>query len=130
MNTGTCSGGRRRSQSKRGGRNHRGGSYGFGGSILGDAGGTNAGAAEWKTQGGECGGPDVASRGGNNTLAGGRRRRRNNKKNGRKTRRRRRSYRGGNVMALTQPRAGYTFNGSGAGGIADAVPVGGKSVPV
>jgi len=124
MNTGTCSGGRRRS--KRGGRKHRGGSYGFGGSILGDAGGTNAGAAMWKTQGGECGGSEVANRGGNNTLAGGRRRRRN-KKNGRRTRRR--SYRGGNV-ALTTPRAGYTFNGTGAAGMAYAVPVGGKSVPV
>lgn len=123
---GTCSGGRR---SKRGGRRHRGGSYGFGGSILSDAGGTNAGAAQWNKQAGECGGADVANRGGNNTLAGGRRRR-NNKKNARKTRRRhRRSLRGGN-LALTSPRAGYTFNGSGAGGIADAVPVGGKSVPV
>lgn len=126
---GTCSGGRRTLKSKRGGRQsrkHRGGSYGFGGSILGDAGGTNAGAAEWKSQGGECGGgAEVANRGGNNTLAGGRRRRRN-KKNGRKTRRR---HRGGK-LALFQPRAGYTFDGSGAGGIADAVPVGGKSVPV
>ena len=128
--SGTCSSGGRRRKSKRSvagrRRKHRGGSYGFGGSILGDAGGTNAGAAEWKTQGGECGGASVASRGGNNTLAGGRRRRRN-KKSGRKTTRRR--HRGGN-LALTQPRAGYTFDGSGAGGIADAVPVGGKSVPV
>jgi hypothetical protein len=33
-------------------------------------------------------------------------------------------------LALTQPRAGYTFNGSGSGGLADAVPVAGKSVPV
>lgn len=129
--SGTCSSGGRRRKSKGSNtagrrRKHRGGSYGFGGSILGDAGGTNAGAAEWKTQGGECGGADVASRGGNNTLAGGRRRRRN--KGGRKTRRRHR-HRGGN-LALTSPRAGYTFNGSGVGGIADAVPVGGKSVPV
>lgn len=125
--SGTCSsGGRRRGKRTAGRRRHRGGSYGFGGSILGDAGGTNAGAAEWKTQGGECGGgADVANRGGNNTLAGGRRRRRN--KGGRRTRRRR--HRGGN-LALTQPRAGYTFNGSGVGGIADAVPVSGKSVPV
>jgi len=66
----------------------------------------------------------VASRGGNNTLAGGRRSRR---KGGRKVTTRR--HRGGN-LALTTPRAGYTFNGSGVGGIADAVPVSGKSVPV
>jgi hypothetical protein len=129
-NSGTCSGGRRRRGKSTVGRRRKylGGSYGFGGSILGDAGGTNAGSAQWNKQAGECGGAEVANRGGNNTLAGGRRRRRN-KKNGRKTRRRR-SYRGGNILALTSPRAGYTFDGSGAGGIANAVPVGGKSVPV
>lgn len=122
---GTCSGGRRSRKHIVRRRKRIGGSYGFGGSILSNAGGANAGAAQWNKQAGECGGADVANRGGNNTLAGGRRRR--NKKSGRKTRRR--NYRGGN-LALTTPRAGYTFNGSGAGGIADAVPVGGKSVPV
>lgn len=124
--SGTCSGGRRHRKHKmsKRRRSHRGGSYGFGGSILQDAGGANAGAAQWNKGAGECGGADVANRGGNNTLAGGRRRRRRGSKI---TRRRR--HRGGN-LALVQPRAGYTFNGNGAGGIADAVPVGGKSVPV
>jgi len=119
--TGTCSGGRRRRLRK----SKRGGSYGFGGSILPDAGGANAGSAQWNKGAGECGGSEVANRGGNNTLAGGRRRRRR----GSKMTRRRRVHRGGN-LALTQPRAGYTFNGSGSAGFADAVPVAGKSVSV
>lgn len=122
MNSGTCSGGRRRHRKSKSSK--RGGSYGFGGSILSDAGGANAGAAQWNKGAGECGGAGVANRGGNNTLAGGRRRRRRGSK---MTRRRR--HRGGN-LALTQPRAGYTFNGSGSAGLADAVPAAGKSVPV
>ena len=105
----------------------RGGGYGFGGSILGDAGGTNAGAAQWNQGSTGCGGASVASRGGNNTLAGGRRKRRHG---GRVTRRRKYRRGGGAGLALTQPRGGYTFNGSGIGGFADAVPVGGKTVPV
>lgn len=125
MNSGTCSGGRRRLRKSKVTKRKRGGSYGFGGSILSDAGGANAGAAQWNKGAGECGGSEVMNRGGNNTLGGGRRRRRR----GSKMTRRRRVHRGGN-LALTQPRAGYTFNGSGSAGFADAVPVAGKSVPV
>jgi hypothetical protein len=63
----------------------RGGGYGFGGSILADAGGANAGSALWNSStGADCG---VSSdRGGNGTFAGGRRRRT------------RRSRRGGNPL--------------------------------
>ena len=86
----------------------RGGGYGFGGSVLSDVGGPNAGNALWDSDTGkDCG---VAGRGGNNTLAGGRRRRRGK---GKKTvAGRRRKHRGG-ALALQQPRTGYTFNGSG-----------------
>ena len=54
-------------------RRHRGGGYGFGGSILSDVGGAGAGNADWVSDTGkDCGA--VAGRAGNN-LAGGRRRR-------------------------------------------------------
>jgi hypothetical protein len=98
----------------------RGGGYGFGGSVLSNVGGPNAGNAVWDSDTGkDCG---VAGRGGNNTLAGGRRRGRGK---GKKTagRRRSRKHRGG-AVALQQPRTGYTFNGSGVAGTADTVPVG------
>ena len=138
-------------------RRKRGGSYGFGGSILGDAGGTGAGNALWNNMGGECGAPRI---GNNVEMMGGRRRkrrtlrggsscraaegagvemmggrRRSRRKQPRRRRSSRRSQRGGSEpapfhssggsdprMALHQPRAGYTFTGAGAGGIADAVP--------
>jgi len=97
------------------GKARRGGGYGFGGSVLGDAGGSNGGNAMWNSDTGkDCGA--MAGRGGNNTLAGGRRRRH------RKTATRRRRVRGG-TLALQQPRAGYTFDGSGEKGLANAVPV-------
>ena len=96
----------------------RGGGYGFGGSVLSDVGGPNAGNALWDSDTSkDCG---VAGRGGNNTFAGGRRRRHGK---GKKTAGRRRRHRGG-AMALQQPRTGYTFNGSGVAGTADTVPVG------
>ena len=96
----------------------RGGGYGFGGSVLSNVGGPNAGNAMWDSDTGkDCG---VAGRGGNNTLAGGRRRARGKKTAGR---RRGRKHRGG-AVALQQPRTGYTFNGSGVAGTADTVPVG------
>ena len=95
----------------------KGGGYGFGGSVLSNVGGPNAGNALWDSDTAkDCG---VGNRGGNNTLAGGRRRRRLSKK----TAGRRRKHRGG-ALALQQPRAGYTFNGSGIAGTADTVPVG------
>jgi hypothetical protein len=59
----------------------RGGGYGFGGSILADAGGANAGSALWdQNTGTDCG---VSSdRGGNGTFAGGRRRTRKTRRGG------------------------------------------------
>ena len=59
----------------------RGGGYGFGGSILADAGGANAGSALWdQNTGADCG---VSSdRGGNGTFAGGRRRTRKTRRGG------------------------------------------------
>lgn len=54
-------------------RKHKGAGYGFGGSILSDAGGSGAGNALWNSDTGkDCG--NVAGRAGND-LAGGRRRR-------------------------------------------------------
>lgn len=54
-------------------RKHKGGGYGFGGSIMPDAGGPGAGNVDWVSDTGkDCGA--VAGRGGNN-LVGGRRRR-------------------------------------------------------
>jgi hypothetical protein len=69
--------------------------------------------------GSDCG-ADLQGRGGNNMT--GARRRRYGK--GKKTAGRRRKHRGGSMVALQQPRAGYTFNGSGVAGTADTVPVG------
>jgi hypothetical protein len=79
----------------------RGGGYGFGGSILADAGGANAGSALWNSStGADCG---VSSdRGGNGMVTGGRRR---------KTRR---SRRGGNV--LNSSLAGRGGNNMAGGG--------------
>lgn len=96
-------------------KTQKGRGYGFGGSILSDAGGSNAGNALWNnTMGSDCGmSAAEMNRGGNNTLAGGRRKRRN-----KKTRRG-----GGSILALQQPRAGYTFTGEGVAGTADTVPV-------
>lgn len=93
----------------------KGGGYGFGGSVMSDVGGPNAGNALWNSDtGADCG---TGNRGGNNSLGGGRRRK------GKKTVGRRRKYRGG-TLALQQPRTGYTFNGSGVAGTANTVPVG------
>lgn len=99
---------------KRGKRTQKGRGYGFGGSILSDAGGSNAGNPLWNnTSGSDCGmSSGEMNRGGNNTLAGGRRRRR-------RTRRHRRV---GGSLALLQPRSGYTFTGEGVAGTADPVP--------
>jgi hypothetical protein len=123
----------RKHTKKTAGRRHRrrtvkrGGGYGFGGSLLSNVGGPNAGNPQWNyNMGSDCG-ADLQGRGGNNNMSGGRRRR--------KTvagRRRRRTYRGGSnqvvnnssILALQQPRTGYTFNGSGVAGTADTVPVG------
>ena len=94
----------------------KGGGYGFGGSVLSDVGGPNAGSARWDSDTSkDC---STGNRGGNNTLAGGRRK-------GKRTRR----HRGG-MIALQQPRTGYTFNGSGVAGTADTVPVGSPVVSV
>jgi hypothetical protein len=117
------------------GRRHRkltmkkGGGYSFGGSVLSNAGGPNAGNPLWNyNMGSDCG-PGFENRGGNNTLAGGRRRRH---KHSKKSKGRHRKIRGGSntvvnngsTLALQQPRTGYTFNGSGVAGTADTVPVG------
>lgn len=61
-------------------RKHKGAGYGFGGSIMPDAGGPGAGNALWSSDTGtDCG--NVAGRAGNN-LVGGRRRRRSMKRGG------------------------------------------------
>ena len=107
----------------------RGGGYGFGGSILSDAGGTNAGSAQWDTTPGSCGtGENVVNRGGNNTLAGGRRRRGRRHRKAATRRRHRRG--GGSGMAFVSPRIGYGFNGTGEAGLANPVPINGNSVSV
>lgn len=114
---------RSRKHTKKAGRRRRtakrGGGYGFGGSILSDAGTPNAGNALWNNQAGSDCGANLQGRGGNN-MTGGRRPRGKGKG---KTAGRRRRYRGG-TLALQQPRAGYTFNGSGVAGTADTVAVG------
>lgn len=51
-------------------RRRRGGGYGFGGSILSDAGGANAGNAQWNPDTSQDCGVD-ANRGGNGAFAGG-----------------------------------------------------------
>jgi len=120
----------RRVGGKRSRRVRRGGGYGFGGSILSDVGGTNAGSAQWDTTPGSCGtGENIVNRGGNNTLSGGRRRRgRRHRKAA--TRRRHRRGGGGSGMALVSPRIGYGFNGTGEAGLANPVPINGNSVSV
>jgi hypothetical protein len=55
-------------------KTRKGGGYGFGGSILADAGGSNAGNAQWNSDTSQDCGVD-ANRGGNGTFAGGKRRR-------------------------------------------------------
>jgi hypothetical protein len=101
-------------------RKQKGRGYGFGGSILENAGGSNAGNALWnKNMGSDCGvSAAEQSRGGNNTMAGGRRKKRHGRKHTRKHGRRG----GGSILALQQPRAGYTFDGSGIAGTKDPVP--------
>jgi hypothetical protein len=115
-----------RKHTKKAGRRRRltkrGGGYGFGGSILSDAGRPNAGNSLWNNQAGSDCGAGLQGRGGNNQ-AGGRRRRHA------KTAGRRRSRRGGG-LALQQPCTGYTFNGSGVAGTADTVAVGSPVVTV
>lgn len=122
----------------------RGGGYGFGGSILGDQGGANAGNTLWA--------PDTSKdcytgsdRGGNGRFAGGKRTKKNRKRRGGAIsnaslndrggnhtmggRRRRRNRRGGNLQAYQTnpamiqqaPRTGYTFDGSGVAGTANTV---------
>ena len=54
-------------------KTRKGGGYGFGGSILADAGGSNAGNAQWNSDTSQDCGVD-ANRGGNGTFAGGKRR--------------------------------------------------------
>jgi hypothetical protein len=115
---------------KKAGRRHRrsrtakrGGGYSFGGSLLSNAGGPNAGNVQWNNHMGSDCGADLQGRGGNNQ-AGGRRRRRKTVAG-----RRHRSRRGGS-LALQQPRTGYTFNGSGVAGTADTVAVGSPVVVV
>lgn len=106
-----------RKHTKKAGRRRtvkRGGGYGFGGSILSDAGSPNAGNSLWNNQAGSECGAGLEGRGGNNKTGG----RRRVKTAGR----RRRSRRGGS-LALQQPRTGYTFNGSGVAGTSDTVPV-------
>jgi hypothetical protein len=97
-------------------KTRRGGGYGFGGSILSDAGGSGAGNALWNSdtskdcgtvrRGGKRGGAvtndSLYNRGGNN---GGRRKRK-----------------GGADLAQVAPRTGYTFNGSGVAGTANTIP--------
>lgn len=116
-----------RKHTKKAGRRRRltrrGGGYGFGGSILSDAGRPNAGNSLWNNQAGSDCGAGLEGRGGNN-MTGGRRVRRGK---GKKTSGRRR--RGGG-LALQQPRTGYTFNGSGVAGTADTVAVGSPVVVV
>ncbi len=122
-------------------RKHKGAGYGFGGSILSDAGGSNAGNAEWVSDTGrDCG--SVAGRAGNN-LAGGRRRRRkslkkggnvsnasltgrggNNVTGGRRRRHTRKHHKGGAYVDMAQqaPRTGYGFNGTGVAGTSNTIP--------
>lgn len=90
-----------------------------GGSTDVEVGNANYGGAG-ATDGGEP--AAVQGRGGNERVGG--RRRRHSKKHGKKSKRRSTRRRGGgSVLALQQPISGYTFNGNGAAGIADAVPV-------
>lgn len=100
-------------------KTRRGGGYGFGGSILSDAGGSGAGNALWNSdtskdcgtvarggkrrkRGGAVTNESLYNRGGNHT--GGRTRK------------------GGADLAQVAPRTGYTFNGSGVAGTANTIP--------
>lgn len=65
---------RRHSKRRSHRKTRRGGGYGFGGSILSDAGGSNAGNAQWNPDTSQDCAID-AYRGGNGAFAGGRRRR-------------------------------------------------------
>lgn len=124
--------------SRRNSRKHsrKGGGYGFGGSILSDAGGSNAGNALWNVDTGkDCG--VVANRAGNNMLGGRRRKSRRggmmtnaqlasrggqNTTGGRRGKTHRK--RGGAYVDLAQqaPRTGYGFNGQGVAGTSDTIP--------
>lgn len=130
-----------RHRTRRHSRKHKGAGYGFGGSLLSDAGGSNGGNAAWVSDtGADCG--NVAGRAGNN-LAGGRRRRRrsvkkggqmsnaslagrggNNVTGGRRRRHTRKHRKGGAYVDMAQeaPRTGYGFNGSGVAGTANTIP--------
>jgi hypothetical protein len=107
----------------------RGGGYGFGGSILGDAGGSNAGNAKWTSDTST----DCAV---NATRGGSRRRRRHrggqvnssltfsrgqNATGGKRSRHRRRRHRGGG-LAQNIPRANYSFGGDGVAGMINWKP--------
>lgn len=129
-------------KTRRHSRKHKGAGYGFGGSILSDAGGAGAGNAKWDSStGSDCGA--VAGRGGNN-LAGGKRRSRRRRHHkggmvsnaslanrggqhvtgGKRRKTHRKSKRGGAYVdyAQTAPRTGYGFNGQGVAGTSDTIP--------
>ncbi len=89
----------------------RGGGYGFGGSILSDAGGANAGNVQWNPDTSQDCGID-ANRGGNGAFAGGRRKRRTKKS--KKSKRHTRRRRGGAVS--NESLAGRGGNNTMAGG--------------
>jgi hypothetical protein len=62
-------------------KTRKGGGYGFGGSILSDAGGSNAGNAQWNSDTSQDCAID-SNRGGNGAFAGGKRKRRKTRKGG------------------------------------------------
>jgi hypothetical protein len=117
----------------------KGGGYGFGGSILSNAGGPNAGSALWDNDTGkDC--SSSATRAGNGFAGGKRKSRRRkhhrggmvsnaslNSRGGQNVaggRRRRKTRRGGAYVDYAQvaPRAGYTFNGEGVAGTSNTIP--------
>jgi hypothetical protein len=121
----------------------RGGGYGFGGSILSDAGGAGAGNALWspdtskdcgsgQSRPGNSGGSrrrrrggmqtneSLASRGNNNTGGKRRRRRHRTRRGGALTEQQLRAYQLGSVVQA--PRTGYGFDGEGVAGTANTIP--------
>ena len=101
-------------------KTRKGGGYGFGGSILSDAGGSNAGNAQWNSDTSQDCAID-SNRGGNGTFAGGKRRRKTRKggavsneslmsRGGNNTIGGRRRHRGGSITAELGNRGG---NGGG-----------------
>lgn len=123
-------------------RKHRGAGYGFGGSILSNDGGSNAGNAQWNSDTGKDCSASVSRAG--NGFAGGKRRssRRKNRKGGmlsnaslagrggqnttggrrRKTHRRRKVGGAYVDLAVQAPRTGYGFNGQGVAGTSNTIP--------